>query len=139
MCNCQRNEKNIQLIRFEHLQFPSASAIEYNQGKIFVLGDDAPYLLALDTAYKTLDTVHYINDTSYRIAKNLKPDIESATIVNFHDQYSFLRLVLLPIKKGGRHLPFRYLIFILFRKLILPFFYKAFNKFPSLILKVSHR
>jgi len=52
MCNCQRNEKNIQLIRFEHLQFPSASAIEYNQGKIFVLGDDAPYLLALDTAYK---------------------------------------------------------------------------------------
>ena len=61
-------------------QYPSASAIEFNEGKIYVFGDDAPYMLVTDTLFDIKDTVHYLSDTSYRMPKESKADIESATI-----------------------------------------------------------
>src|SRR5689334_11379270 len=57
--------------------YPSASAVEYYEGKVFVFGDDAPYLLILDTQFSILDTVHYLPDTAYRISKETKADVES--------------------------------------------------------------
>jgi len=60
--------------------FPSASAVEYDDGKLYVFGDDAPYLLVMDTDYIRIDTIRYSIDTSYRMAKSEKFDIESATL-----------------------------------------------------------
>src|SRR5690349_12255279 len=60
--------------------YPSASAIEYNKGKIYVFGDDSPYMLVTDTFFNIIDSVVYLNDTSYRMSKETKKDIESATI-----------------------------------------------------------
>lgn len=60
--------------------FPSASAIEYIDQKLVVFGDDASYALVLDTAFHEIDTIRYLPDTSYRIHKDQKPDVESATL-----------------------------------------------------------
>jgi hypothetical protein len=61
--------------------FPSASAIEYYNDQLYIFGDDASHLLVLDTNYQVRDTVRFLTDTSYRIAKETKPDIESAAIL----------------------------------------------------------
>lgn len=73
--------------------FPSASAIEYDSGQLFLFGDDAPYLLVLDTNYRRLDTVHFMPYTSYRVDKNRKWDIESAAIFSY-DSSGFRRKAL---------------------------------------------
>ena len=89
--SCNGGNSNLELIKAKHLSnFPSASTIEYNDGKIYLLGDDASYLLILDTAYNLLDTVQYMPDTSQRISKHVKQDIESSTIVSInHETYLY--------------------------------------------------
>ncbi|MDQ3843823.1 MAG: hypothetical protein M3342_07390, partial [Bacteroidota bacterium] len=69
--------------------FPSASAIEIYQQQLFVFGDDAPYLLVLDTNFQKCDTIRFFPDTAQRIAREIKPDIEAATIVS-NSQTNFL-------------------------------------------------
>ena len=80
-----RKAPRLQLLSTKTLtDFPSASAIEYDgNGKLYLFGDDAPYLLLLDTSYKELDRVRYSIDTAFRIDKSIKADIESATLVNY--------------------------------------------------------
>ncbi len=86
-CRQKKHDPTLELIAFKQLDsFPSASAIEYNMGRLYVFGDDAPYMLVLDTAWKELDTVIYSHDSSYRISKDTKPDIESAAILNFNNE-----------------------------------------------------
>jgi hypothetical protein len=60
--------------------FPSASAIEYYKDQLYIFGDDASSLLVLDTNYQIRNTIRFLSDTSYRIAKETKPDVESAAI-----------------------------------------------------------
>lgn len=83
--------KNVQLSLLEHKilkSFPSGSAIEFNNNNIYLLGDDAKYMLVLDTSYNFIDSIHYfhdIPDTNFRISKENKPDIESATLLTYGD------------------------------------------------------
>jgi hypothetical protein len=78
-----RQEPQLQLLRYHLLSsFPSASAIEYNDGKLYLFGDDAAYMLILDTAYHPIDSIRYISDTAYRLSKETKPDIESTALVS---------------------------------------------------------
>jgi len=70
--------------------FPSASAIEYDgQGRLYVFGDDAPYLLMMDTAYNRTGMVLYSIDSAFRIDKSEKADIESATMLT-HNGHQYL-------------------------------------------------
>ena len=85
--SCSPHRVKPELISVKSLsRFPSASAIEYHAGKIFLFGDDAAYLLVLDTAYRQLDTIRYTNDTAYRIPKQIKPDIEAAALISINHQ-----------------------------------------------------
>lgn len=61
--------------------FPSASAIEYADNRLYIFGDDAAYMLITDTSYNRMDTVLYDVDTTYRISKASKADIESTTLI----------------------------------------------------------
>jgi hypothetical protein len=80
--SCGQKNPAIELIAIKELPgFPSASAIEVNDGSIFLFGDDASYLLILDTSYRQLDTVQYISDPVLRLPKNIKPDIEASTLL----------------------------------------------------------
>lgn len=65
----------------KRIDFPSASAIEFYDNKLFVFGDDAPLMLVLSTEYELLDTIRLVPNVNGRISKDEKPDIESATIV----------------------------------------------------------
>lgn len=79
--NCGKGKPKLELVKAETLtSFPSASAIEISGNRLYILGDDAPYLLILDTGFRILDTVHYTQDTASRIPKPVKPDIEAAVI-----------------------------------------------------------
>jgi hypothetical protein len=60
--------------------FPSASGIEYCNGNFYIFGDDAPYFLKLNRDFQLVDSVHYMTDTAYRIAKDKKPDLESVAL-----------------------------------------------------------
>jgi hypothetical protein len=78
--SCKEKETAIKLLASKTLSFPSASAIEFYNNHLYLLGDDAPYLLILDTAYNLVDTVQYIQTKDVRLSKSIKPDIESAFI-----------------------------------------------------------
>ena len=85
--SCRPSLPQLELINSKILtSFPSASAIVYDQGKFFIFGDDAPYLLITDSSYQKLDTIRFIADTGYRLSKQTKPDIESATIVSVNNK-----------------------------------------------------
>lgn len=70
--------------------FPSASAIEYHNGLTYLFGDDAAFMVVLDSANNRLDTVHYMTDTAYRVAKLHKDDIEAATAFDYNGQPSII-------------------------------------------------
>lgn len=81
LINSCREKQQLTLLYSKTLQFPSASAIEIYNHKLYLLGDDAPYLLILDTAYQPIDSIRYINTHERRISKQAKPDIESCFIL----------------------------------------------------------
>jgi hypothetical protein len=80
--SCNSKGPALQLLDSKEFAFPSASAIEYQNGKLYVFGDDAPYLMILSTGYQVVDTVHYWPGEPERIPKSDKPDIESATFID---------------------------------------------------------
>ncbi|HUC80647.1 MAG TPA: hypothetical protein VMR70_07000 [Flavisolibacter sp.] len=77
--SCSR-QKKFQLIESREFAFPSASALEFYDGKLYVFGDDAAYLLVLSPDYKVLDSVFFRERILGRIPKDVKHDIESSFI-----------------------------------------------------------
>ncbi|MBB1286226.1 hypothetical protein HRH25_17715 [Flavisolibacter sp. BT320] len=73
-----REAASLKLISSQTLDFPSASGIEWFDGKLYLFGDNAPYLLVLSPSYQVLSKITYWPDTATVIAKDSKPDIESA-------------------------------------------------------------
>lgn len=85
--SCKERAPQLQLLSSQLLPyFSSASAIECYNNQLYIFGDDASYLLVLDTNYTIVDSTSYFADTAHRIAKEIKPDIEAATLLNFGDQ-----------------------------------------------------
>lgn len=82
--SCNSNKPSqAQLLFYKTLDdFSSASAIEYAKGKLYVFGDDVPHLLILDTNYNMIDTLQYFSDSSLRMGKSEKIDLESATFID---------------------------------------------------------
>jgi hypothetical protein len=75
-----REAPALQLISSQTLDFPSASAIEFYGGKLYLFGDNAPQLLEISTTYQVIRKIAYWPDTATVIPKETKPDIESAFI-----------------------------------------------------------
>ena len=78
--SCRNNEEGNRIIRLDH--YPSASAIDYNDGKFYVIGDDATYLLILDENLKAVDSISLYQGTEKRLDKETKPDLESITVTD---------------------------------------------------------
>lgn len=78
--SCGRSAPSIELLHTAELDFPSASAVEFLNNRLYVFGDDAPALLVLSPGYKIIDTVRYWPTAVKRIGKSEKPDIESAFV-----------------------------------------------------------
>ena len=63
--------------------YPSASAVEFYKGQLFIIGDDARSLLIMDSALYPIDSIMLFPGSSTRIVKESKPDLEAATIVGW--------------------------------------------------------
>jgi len=85
-CN---NEPGMILKETKVIPYPSASAMICFNDRIFVIGDDATYLLILDKGLNITDSIGVFNSTEKRIPKNIKSDLESITLVN-DNKKSFL-------------------------------------------------
>ena len=73
--SCQYKETDIQI---KKLDYPSASAVEYFDGRLYIMGDDATALLVLDTNLNVLGQKPILSYSEKRISKEIKPDIEAS-------------------------------------------------------------
>lgn len=81
-CNSKREIASVQINK---LNYPSASALEYNDGKLYIMGDDAPNLIILDTNLNIIDSASIVLHSGTRIPKDSKPDLESSAIYTFNN------------------------------------------------------
>ena len=77
-CNTKNNSQleNIQRLS----SYPSASGVEYFNNHIYIIGDDAKYILILDSNLAIKDSIALYSFPETKIPKATKPDIESITI-----------------------------------------------------------
>jgi hypothetical protein len=74
--------QKIRLLKKTHLvDYPSASSLEFYQGKLYVIGDDAPSVWVLNKEHQFLDSVELFPSKLKRLDKSTKPDLESSTII----------------------------------------------------------
>ena len=67
-------------VQIKKLDYPSASAIEYFDEKLYVMGDDATNLLVLDTSLNIIDSIPLLSYPGKRIPKDIKPDLEASAL-----------------------------------------------------------
>ena len=67
-------------VQIKKLDYPSASAIEYYDEKLYVVGDDATNLLVLDTSLNIIDSIPLLSYPGKRIPKDTKPDLEASAL-----------------------------------------------------------
>ena len=80
--------------------YPSSSSIEYYDGKLYLMGDDATNLLILDTGLNIVDSIPLLSYTGKRIPKDIKPDLEAAAL-NADDLFLFGSGSLSPYRNFG--------------------------------------
>lgn len=66
--------------------FPSASAVEYLDGRLYLIGDDATTILVLDTAYQPVNSIRISAAAETRIPKAVKADYEASALIRWQDQ-----------------------------------------------------
>ncbi len=74
-------ESNHLLKEVKRLDYPSASAIENFNGRLYLVGDDANHILVLDSAFNKVDSIPMFHHPEERIPKPVKPDLEGATTI----------------------------------------------------------
>ena len=104
----------ITLLQTLHLpDFPSASAVEYFDERLYLIGDDATCILVLDKDYQVIKSIQIATAPGKRIAKTDKPDFEASALITLHGQPYLLasgslatekrrELLLLPLQTGGQ-------------------------------------
>ena len=78
-CSCG-NEHNMSNVQIKKLDYPSASSIEFYDGRLYLMGDDATKLLILDTNLNIDDSISIISYPENRIPKDIKPDLEASAL-----------------------------------------------------------
>ena len=79
-CNTKNNNQleNIQRLP----SYPSASGTEYLNNHVYIIGDDAKYILILDSNLDIKDSISLYSFPEKKIPKAIKPDIESIAITS---------------------------------------------------------
>ncbi|MDB5226312.1 MAG: hypothetical protein JWN78_505 [Bacteroidota bacterium] len=72
----------INLLRKEVIDYPSGSAIEFDNDLLYVIGDDVSYILCLDAQWKPVKKITLFDFEGKRIPKTDKPDLECAAVIN---------------------------------------------------------
>src|SRR6185503_4921227 len=83
--SCQ-NKETITPVIIKKLDYPSASAVEYHDGKLYIMGDDAPNMIVLDTNLNIVDSISIVLHSGNRIPKDIKPDLEASAIYSINNE-----------------------------------------------------
>ena len=86
-------------VQIKKLDYPSASAIEFYDGKLYLMGDDATDLFVLDTNLNIVDSIPIIPYPGNRIPKDIKPDLEASAL--YGDDLFLLGSGSLPTRNFG--------------------------------------
>jgi hypothetical protein len=70
--------------------YPSASGIEFYNKQLYIIGDDATHLLALDSILNIRDSIQLYTSAEKRIPKDSKPDLEAITTIRYKDSNRLL-------------------------------------------------
>jgi len=70
-------------------KFSSSSSLDLFDHKLYVIGDDAPYMMILDMDHNLVDTVQLFHTKDKRLRKEDKPDLESSVIIRSDQQTYF--------------------------------------------------
>jgi hypothetical protein len=62
--------------------YSSGSTVDICKNRYFVTGDDTPYVLVLNRALESIDSISYVGSDKRRIPKDEKPDVESSYLCN---------------------------------------------------------
>src|SRR5688572_27549367 len=81
--------------------YPSASALEFVNGKFFMMGDDARYVLVMNENLDDVDSLILYPGTGTRVPKEIKADLESVS------SYSFGGTVEIVLTGSGSQDPYR--------------------------------
>ncbi len=82
LINNKSTAQKIKLLKKTHLaDYPSASSLEFYQGKLYVIGDDASSIWILDNEHRVLDSIVLFSSNEKRIDKTVKADLESSAII----------------------------------------------------------
>lgn len=73
-------------VQIKKLDYPSASAVDYHDGKLYIMGDDAPGMIILDTNFNTIDSASIVLHSGKRIPKDTKPDLEASAIYSVNNE-----------------------------------------------------
>jgi len=70
--------------------YPSGSGLAYHNGRIYIVGDDAPFILVLDRLLNVIDSIRIVESSEKRIAKERKPDTEALAIIKNNSTVTML-------------------------------------------------
>jgi hypothetical protein len=77
-------EHTVELLKTQLLpDFPSGSSINYRNGLLYLVGDDANSILILDREYIKISSVQLFNYPGKRIPKPMKTDLEASVFVTW--------------------------------------------------------
>jgi len=78
---------NLDLIDHTILKdFPSGSGIEYFDGNVYIVGDDAANILVTNKRWKPRHEIKLFESTQKRIPKKHKADLEATTLIQIEDK-----------------------------------------------------
>lgn len=97
--SCGRTHLLKEISRLDH--YPSASGLEYHNGQFYIIGDDATYLLVLDSNFILKDSVQLYPASAKRLPKETKPDLEAITMLGWKESPKLL------VTGSGSLSPFR--------------------------------
>lgn len=87
---CKKKTKStlIDIKKLHH--YPSASGIEYLNYQLYIIGDDANYMLILDTNLNIKDSISLYFYPGKRIQKNIKSDLEALAVIETGNEKNLL-------------------------------------------------
>jgi len=72
--------------------YPSGSGLAYHNGRIYIVGDDATYILVLYSLLNVIDSIRIVESSEKRITKERKPDTEALAIIKNNNTATMLAL-----------------------------------------------
>lgn len=105
MSSCRKDEGPRLLEMMQLDDYPSGSGLAWLGKKLYVMGDDATWLLQMDSAFSKTDSISLFSSQG-RIPKETKPDIESVAEIYLNKK----RLLLLT--GSGSLAPYRNLLLV---------------------------